>query len=109
MQIQFSSKTFELTDSIKEFLQKKISKLQKFSKHGLNSVQVVIDRVKRGKKTTSDAEVEVIAQVKGKRFAFREVGENLYKAVYRVIEKVENKMGKMPEKKGKIKISHKEK
>ena len=101
MQIQFSSKTFELTDSVKEFLQKKLAKLQKYSKLGVSNIQVVIDRVKRGKRTTSDAKVEVVAQMKGKRLAFKEVGSNLYQAFYRVYEKMENKFRKSVVKKGK--------
>jgi ribosome-associated translation inhibitor RaiA len=63
MQIMFSSKTFELTDKVKSFVLEKVERLQKFPSLGINQLQVVIDRVKRGGKTTSEAQVEVVAQL----------------------------------------------
>lgn len=95
MQFVFSSKTVELTDKVKSFMLEKVERLQKFSSLGLNQLHIVIDRVKRGGKTTSEAQVEVVAQVKGARFAFKEVGDNLYQAFYRVFHKVEQKLGKV--------------
>lgn len=91
MRIMFSSKTFELTDKVKSFVLEKVERLQKFPSLGINQLQVVIDRVKRGGKTTSEAQVEVVAQLKGARYAFKEVGDNLYQAFYRVFNKVEKK------------------
>jgi ribosomal subunit interface protein len=94
MQIMFSSKTVELTDKVKGFLLEKLDRLKKFPSLGLEQIQIVVDRVKRHGKTTSEAEVEVVAQMRGHRFAFKEVGENLYQAFYKVYEKMERRLSR---------------
>lgn len=94
MRIMFSSKTVELTDRAKAFLEEKIDKLKKFPSLGIDQLQVIVDRVKRGGRNTSEAQVEVITQLKGARYAFKEVGDNLYQAFYRVFNRVEQKLGK---------------
>lgn len=97
MQIMFSSKTVELTDKVKSFIVEKMERLHKFSSLGINQLQVVVDRVKRNGKSTSQAQVEVVAQLKGARFAFKEVGDNLYQAFYKVFAKVEQKLERVKE------------
>ncbi|HZZ98362.1 MAG TPA: ribosome-associated translation inhibitor RaiA [Candidatus Saccharimonadia bacterium] len=94
MQISFSSKTVQLTDEVKLLAQTKLERLGKFTSLKIEQFQVIVDRVKRGAKTTSEAQVEVIAKIKGKQFAFKEVGENLHQALYRALDKVEEKLGK---------------
>lgn len=94
MRLMFSSKTVEFTDQLKLFFQTKLLRLKKFSSLGIQNVQVVIDRVKRKGSTTSDASVEVIAEVKGRKFAFKEVGGNVYQAFYRVYAKIESMFGR---------------
>lgn len=91
MQISFSSKTFTLTKSVKQFIQRKLERLNKFSSLGIEQLQVIVDRVKRNGKNSSEAQIEVVAKVKGKHFAFKEIGDNLYQAFYRTYEKVEKK------------------
>lgn len=92
MQVMFSSKTAELTDKVKLFLLTKLERLQKFQALGIQNFQVIVDRVKRGGRTTSEAQIEVIAQLKSGRYAFKEVGENFYQAFYRLYEKMEKKL-----------------
>lgn len=92
MQISYSSKTFTLTDSVKRFIQTKLERLSKFSSLGISRLSVVVDRVKRGAKTTSETQIEVVAEVRGRHFAFKEIGDNLYQAFYRVYDKVEKKL-----------------
>jgi ribosomal subunit interface protein len=92
MRILFSSKTFEMTGKMKQFVQKKFERLGKFSRLGIEQLQVIVDRVKRGGRTTSQAQVEVVAKIRGAQFAFREIGDNAYQAFYRVYEKIEKKM-----------------
>lgn len=89
MFILFSSKTVELTERLKSFLMKKLLRLKKFSSSGIRGVNVVIDRVKRKGRTTSAASVELIADIRGRKFAFSEVGENVYQAFYRVYGKLD--------------------
>jgi len=89
MNIMFSSKTFEMTEKLKQFLMEKLGRLSKYPSLGIQQLQVIIDRVKRNGRTTSSAQVEVIAEVKGRRYAFREIGDNIYQAFYRVYEKIE--------------------
>ncbi len=91
MQISFSSKTFTLTDTVKRFIQTKLERLGKFSSLGIDRLSVIVGRVKRGASTTHAAEIEVIAEVRGKHYAFKEIGDNLYQAFYRVYEKIEKK------------------
>lgn len=99
MFILFSSKTVELTDKLKMFLQKKLLRLKKFSSLGVSGVSVIVDRVKRKGKTTSEASVEIIADIKGKKFAFSEVGENVYQAFYRVYGKLDGFIRKQAKRK----------
>lgn len=94
MHIMFSSKTVEMTGKLKSFVLKKLQRLSKFPALGIEHLQVVIDRVKRGSRSTSEAQVEVIAKIKGNRYAFKEIGANVYQAFYRVYTKVEQKLGK---------------
>ncbi len=89
MFILFSSKTVELTDKFKKFLETKLSRLKKFSSLGIRNVNVIVDRVKRKNSASSDAKVEIIADIKGKTFAFQEVGGNVYQAFYRVYERLD--------------------
>ena len=91
MNIMLSSKTVELTEQVKQFFRKKLARLQKFPSLGVRKVEVVVDRVKRKGRNTSDATVEVITEVKGRRFAFKEIGSNLYQAFFRVYSKLEEK------------------
>lgn len=88
----FSSKTVEMTGKLKSFVLKKLQRLSKFPALGIEHLQVVIDRVKRGSRSTSEAQVEVIAKIKGCRYAFKEIGANVYQAFYRVYTKVEEKL-----------------
>lgn len=92
MQISFSSKTFTLTEKVKRFTQAKLERFDKFSSLGIQQLQVIVDRVKRGGRTTHAAEVELVAKIKGKHFVFKEIGENLYQALYRTFEKAEKKL-----------------
>jgi ribosomal subunit interface protein len=94
MQISFSSKTVQLTDEVKLFVQRKLQRLNRFASLHIDQFQVVVDRVKRGGKNTSEAQVEVVAEVQGKHFAFKEVGANLYQALYKTFNKVEKKLGR---------------
>ena len=91
MNIMLSSKTVELTEQVKQFFREKLARLQKFPSLGVRNVEVVVDRVKRKGRNTSDATVEVITEVKGRRIAFKEIGANLYQAFFRVYSKVEEK------------------
>lgn len=99
MEIRFSSKTVELTGKLQKFLTKKLLRLQKFSSLGIRSLSVIVDRVKRKSGSTSQASVELIAEIKGKRAAFKEIGENMYQAFYRVYEKAETVMRRTHRKK----------
>lgn len=92
MQIMMSSKTVELTDRLKAFVDGKLARLKKYPSLGIQQIEVVVDRVKRNGRTTSDAAIEVIAQIKGRRFAFKETAANVYQAFYRVYEKAEKKL-----------------
>lgn len=78
-----------MTEKLKQFLVQKLDRLSKYPSLGIQQLQVIIDRVKRNGRTTSSAQVEVIAEVKGRRYAFREIGDNIYQAFYRVYEKIE--------------------
>ncbi len=89
MNIIFSSKTEEYTAKLKSFIQQKLKRLQKFPALGLYHLEVIVDRVKRHGKTTSDTQIEIIADVKGKRLAFREIGSNIYQTFFRLYERVE--------------------
>ncbi|MBI5151009.1 MAG: HPF/RaiA family ribosome-associated protein [Candidatus Pacebacteria bacterium] len=90
----FSSKTAAITDKVRQFIEKKLMGLQKFSSLGVEQLQVVIDRVKRGGRNSSEAQIEVVAQLKGARYAFKEVGDNLFQVFFRVYRKIEEKLGR---------------
>ena len=98
MRIIFSSKTAHVTDAVKDFLQRKVERLVKFSSLGVEYVQIVIDRVKRGGKHTSAAKVELIANIRGKKLAFTEIGDNMYQAFFRAYAKIESKLARVASK-----------
>lgn len=89
MDINLSSKTVKVTEDLASFFVAKMKRLEKYSRLGIAKVGVVVDRVKRGKSTTSDATVEVLADVRGKTVAAKDVGNNVYQAFFRAYEKLE--------------------
>lgn len=103
MRIMFSSKTAAITETVRQFIEKKLMGLQKFSSLGVEQLQVVIDRVKRGGRNSSEAQIEVVAQLRGARYAFKEVGDNLFQVFFRVYRKIEEKLGREKEERKKRK------
>lgn len=103
MRIMFSSKTAAITGTVRQCIEKKLMGLQKFSSLGVEQLQVVIDRVKRGGRNSSEAQIEVVAQLRGARYAFKEVGDNLFQVFFRVYRKIEEKLGREKEERKKRK------
>ena len=89
MKILLTSKTVELSNRLKEGVIRKFSKLNKFASVHIETISVVIDRVKRRSKTSSDAKVEVQVTANGRRYGFSTVGQTLQGSLAKVYERVE--------------------
>lgn len=94
MELMFTSKTYELTDELKEFLREKLSRLEKYASLQLERVEVIVDKVKRHAHATTEAKVDIQLHRAGERLNFLEEGENVKQAFYNAYEKLENRLDK---------------
>lgn len=94
MNLMFTSKTYELTTELKDFFTTKLVRLEKFSSLQLENVEVLVDKVKRHGRATSETKVELQLKLAGERINFIEEGQNIKQAFFNVYEKMEHRLSK---------------
>lgn len=94
MEIMFTSKTYEITEELKEFLQEKLSRLEKYASLQLERVEVIIDKVKRHAHANTQARVDLQIHRLGERLNFVEEGENIKQAFFNAFGSLENRLDK---------------
>ncbi len=89
MQIIFSSKNVELTEGLKTFIERKLTKLKKYASVGLSNVFVNLDVDKSRKGGGEDAVVELVSDMRQKKVAIKEKDETFFKAFFSAVKKLE--------------------
>ncbi|MDD5448708.1 MAG: ribosome-associated translation inhibitor RaiA [Actinomycetota bacterium] len=97
MQVIIKSKNVELTDSLREYVMKEISKIEKLGVN-LNGTEVMLKAEKNPKIKESDI-VELTANGNGMMFRGTGTGPDLYMAFERAIQRLEKQIKKYHEKK----------
>lgn len=97
MNFNITGKHIDITDSLKDHVRNKTSKLPKYY-NNINEIEVVIDGdVGRSKRV--DMNVEIIARAKNKKvFVVKETGDDAYLAVDGAVKKLERQLTKQKEK-----------
>ena len=92
MRINITGRRIDITDAIRQYVEKKTSRLSKYYNR-ISDLEVVIDL--EGLQHT----IEIIVKVDhAKRFVVRESGEDLYASVDMSIDKVERQLTRYKEK-----------
>lgn len=97
MQVIIKSKNVELTDSLREHVTKRVSKVEKFGVN-LNGTEVML-KSERNPKIKEGEVVELTANGNGMIFRGTGSGPDLYVALERAIQKLEKQIKKYHEKK----------
>lgn len=92
MRINITGRRIDVTDSIQEFVEKKLSRLSKYHNR-ISDIEVVLDEEGLTKK------VEMIVKAEhAQRFVVNESGEDLYACVDVALDKVERQLIRFKEK-----------
>lgn len=94
MQIIFSSKNLQLTDGLKNFIERKLEKLKKYTSLGLSKVNVNLDVDKSRKGGGEDAVVELVSDMRQMKVAVVERDETFFKAFFSALRKLERLISK---------------
>ena len=94
MEIMFTSKTYEITEELKEFLLEKLSRLNKYASLQMERVEIIIDKVKRHAHANTQARVDIQLHRLGERLNFVEEGENIKQAFFNAYESLEHRLDK---------------
>lgn len=97
MQIIFSTKNMELTEGLKTFIQRKLSRLKKYTSLGLSNVFVNLDVNRSRKGGKDDAVVELVSDMRQKKVAIIEHDETFFKAFFSALRKMERVISKEKE------------
>lgn len=98
MQIIYSSKNLELTDGFKTFVERKLTKLKKFTSLGLSHLFVNVDVDRKHKGGSEDAVVEIVGNLNQKQVAVRDQGSTFYKAFFGAVAKLQTTLSREKEK-----------
>ncbi|CAH0532496.1 Ribosome hibernation promoting factor [Vibrio stylophorae] len=91
MQINLTGQQIEITDSIREYVDQKFAKLERFFEH-INNVHVVV------KVEKNDQTVEATLHVNAGEVHASNTNENLYAAIDGLIDKLSRQLNKHKEK-----------
>ena len=84
-----SGKHIEMTDALRNYAQQKTSKLSRYY-NSINKIEVIVDGNQGGK-----SEVEIIASAEhNKVFIAKEIGEDTYVCIDRIVHKLERQLKK---------------
>lgn len=92
MRVILSSKNIQLTAGLKIFIQRHLSKFQKFTHSGLSSLTILLDLNRHRKKKGDDAVVEIIGKIHEKPIVIRERGKTFYVAFFQAVTVLKEKL-----------------
>ena len=96
MELKITGKNIEIAESLRVFIERKISKLEKLAKKEL---RVTVTRSEQtSKKSTKSSSVEVVLDTQGKVLSAKDDKENFYVAVDSVAEKLRRQLKKFKNK-----------
>ena len=96
MELKITGKNIEIAESLRVFIERKISKLEKLAKKELRVTVTLSEQT--SKKTKKSSSVEVVLDTQGKVLSAKDDKENFYVAVDSVTEKLRRQLKKFKNK-----------